>query len=201
MDWLVVRTVRAGINLLPQHLALGIADAWRACAAAAVVLPWFVGVLLANPAKSLAHGTARSIRLRTHARDWQRTCRTARYPVSRFACETVHSYSMEFDVYRVRRDGNLLPRHVMWSNRVRGDLYVIEVHDDELKRTVKVAKVIAPDAGTADPGLVPPLLDATLVSAKPDWWTMTGWERIANSDKVSPQAFQQSWILVPADMA
>lgn len=108
---------------------------------------------------------------------------------------------MEFDVYRVRRDGNLLPRHLMWANRVRGDLYVTEIHDEELKRTVRVAKVLAPGTSTVEPGLVPPLLDVTIVSAKPDWWTMTGWERIANSHKVSPQAFQQSWILVPADKA
>jgi len=105
---------------------------------------------------------------------------------------------MEFDVYRVRREGMLLPRHVIWSTRVRGDLYVTEAYDEELKRTVRVATVKAGE-GFEQKDLVLPLLDVTLISAKPDWWTMTGWERIASSTAAASRAAMQSWILVPAD--
>lgn len=103
---------------------------------------------------------------------------------------------MEFEVYRVRTEGKLLPRHVMWSTKVRGDLYVGEEYVTELKRAVRVATVKA-GQGFACKGLIPPLFDIMLVSAKPDWWTMTGWERIPSDHMVEPRAFQQSWILIP----
>lgn len=45
--------------------------------------------------------------------------------------------------------------------------------------------------------LAGPLFDATLVGARSDWWTMTGWERLVVSTTSSPLAFQQSWVLMP----
>jgi hypothetical protein len=38
-----------------------------------------------------------------------------------------------------------------------------------------------------------------LVACKPDWRTITGWERVASATTVAPCAFQQSWILQPLD--
>lgn len=49
-----------------------------------------------------------------------------------------------FDVFKCRREGRLLPRHVMWSTKVRGDLYVTEQRDEELFRTVRVATIRDP---------------------------------------------------------
>lgn len=104
---------------------------------------------------------------------------------------------MLFAVYPVRKEGKLLPRHVLWAGELRGDLYVSEVYDEELSRHARVA-VLKGEAGNA---LLPPLFDAVLVSAKPDWWTMTGWERVDDSRGAGSKACAQSWILVPADAA
>ena len=104
---------------------------------------------------------------------------------------------MKFAVYPVRKEGKLLPRHVLWSGEVRGDLYVSEVYDVELSRHTRMAVL----KGEAGKSLLPALLDAVLVSAKPDWWTMTGWERLDDTSGVGSKAWVQSWILIPADMA
>ena len=103
---------------------------------------------------------------------------------------------MQFEVYPRRRAGQLLPKHVMWSGKVVGDLFITEVLDPELGRHVRCALV---KDGPRD--LLPPLLDAVLVAAKPDWWTMTGWERGPDAlGQPSGCAYQQSWILIPVDM-
>ena len=103
-------------------------------------------------------------------------------------------YSMEFVVYRCRREGAVLPRHVMWSTKVRGDLYITEERDAELHRTTRVARVRSEGSE-----LVEPLRDVMVVSAKPDWWTLTGWERIDSGSLGSVRTFQQSWVMIPAD--
>lgn len=105
---------------------------------------------------------------------------------------------MEFVGYRCRNEGRLLPRHVLWSGRVQGHLYVREQYDPELSRHVRVATL---EAGDGHKLVLGPLLDAVLVSCKPDWWTMTGWERVDSSTTVAPRAYQQSWILQPIDRA
>jgi len=96
------------------------------------------------------------------------------------------------------REGRLIRRHAMWAGGVRGDLFVAETRDAELNRSVRVAKIMANDPYRE---LLPPLLDATLVAAKPDWWTMTGWERSPEGFGAQPRAYVQSWILVPSDVA
>ena len=67
---------------------------------------------------------------------------------------------MEFDVFPMRKDGRLLPRHVMWAGKVRGALFVLEERDVELHRSIRVAKIIrtAPHAQ-----LLPALFDAILI--------------------------------------
>jgi hypothetical protein len=102
---------------------------------------------------------------------------------------------MEFDVLLRRREGRLLPRHVMWSTRVRGDLFITDEHDKELNRHVRTA-VLRDRSFNVVAG---PLHDMVVVSAKPDWWTMTGWERVAVSHDGGACAFQQSWISIPGD--
>lgn len=105
---------------------------------------------------------------------------------------------MEFVGYRCRNEGRLLPRHVLWSGRVQGHLYVREQYDPELSRHVRVATL---EAGESRKLVLGPLLDAVLVSCKPDWWTITGWERVDSTTTVAPRAYQQSWILQPLDRA
>lgn len=73
-----------------------------------------------------------------------------------------------------------------------------EQYDPELLRHVRVATL---EAGEGRKLVLGPLLDAVLVSCKPDWWTMTGWERVDSATTVAPRAYQQSWILQPIDRA
>lgn len=91
----------------------------------------------------------------------------------------------------------MLPRHVMWATEARGDLYVTEARDSEVGRVVRVAVL----RDKENKPLIEPLHDVQLISAKPDWWTMTGWERLEGGAGVSQRAYQQSWILIPADKA
>lgn len=81
-------------------------------------------------------------------------------------------------------------QHHVW--RV-GLLFVEEQHDRELSRTVRVARFADPQTN-AD--LMPPLHDVQLVSAKPDWITLTGYEIAANG-LGKPVHYRQSWVLVP----
>jgi hypothetical protein len=104
---------------------------------------------------------------------------------------------MEFEVFLRRREGRLLPRHVMWTTKVHGDLFITEEHDSELHRLVRTAVV----RDRSFHVVAGPLLDVVILSAKPDWWTMTGWERVASSQHTQACAFQQSWILIPAEKA
>jgi hypothetical protein len=91
----------------------------------------------------------------------------------------------------------VLPRHVMWVGKVVGDLYVTEVRDLELNRHIRQAKIV-----NAGQDLLGPLFDVVLVGAKPDWWTMTGWERGPDTlGSATACAYQQSWLLIPVDQA
>jgi hypothetical protein len=105
---------------------------------------------------------------------------------------------MEFRVVPLRREGKLIPRHAIWSGQVTGDLYVVEVRDVELNRAVRIANVVQP---TTHAKLLPSLHDAILIAAKPDWWTMTGFERAPDSIASNSQAYLQSWVLIPLDRA
>ena len=101
---------------------------------------------------------------------------------------------MQFKVFPKRQAGKLLPKHVMWAGEVVGDLFIQEVHDAELGRHVRQARVM-----DGQRELLPPMLDAMVVAAKPDFWTMTGWERGPDALGQPSCAFQQSWILIPVD--
>jgi len=103
---------------------------------------------------------------------------------------------MEFEAIPLRRDGKLLPNHMRWAGAVLGDLYVAEGHDPELCRTTRKATILDPRERKI---LLRPLHDVMLISAKPDWWTITGWERVIEDTTGQMRAFQQSWILIPFD--
>lgn len=104
---------------------------------------------------------------------------------------------MQFEVFPKRRAGMLLPKHVFWTGKVVGDLYVTEIRDAELGRHVRCAVV---KDGQRE--LLLPLLDVVLVAAKPDWIVMTGWERAPDTmGQLNEMAYQQSWVLIPVDMA
>jgi hypothetical protein len=51
---------------------------------------------------------------------------------------------MRFEIFRLRKEGKLVPHHLRWAGAVRGNLYVKEEHDDELNRATKMATIIEP---------------------------------------------------------
>jgi hypothetical protein len=103
---------------------------------------------------------------------------------------------MQFQVTPIRNQGKLCSRW-QWSGRaVIGDLYVTEEKDEELSRTIRVANILDPKSFAP---ILPPLLDPVLIAVKPDWWTLSGWERQADGHSAKAQAFAQSWILIPVD--
>ena len=75
---------------------------------------------------------------------------------------------------------------------------MLETLDTELCRVTRVATIEQRDPHAIVLG---PLFDALLVTARAEWWTMTGWERIEGSHASKPRACMQSWILIPADSA
>jgi len=76
----------------------------------------------------------------------------------------------------------------------RGRLVVREAPDETLRRVVRTATFERTDSG--DP--VPPLRDVVLLSWKPDWITLTGFEEIADDRLADPRLYQQTWQLAPA---
>lgn len=105
---------------------------------------------------------------------------------------------MEFKVYRCREEGRAIPLHLRWNRSAQGELYVEEDRDPVLHRVVRIARIVR-DVNTLKVDQLPPLRDPVLLSAKPSQWTITGWELLEVGVDIEPRAYQQSWILVPAD--
>jgi hypothetical protein len=84
---------------------------------------------------------------------------------------------------------------LLYESGIKGDLRVEEVHDPLLKRTVRVARLVEPDA-VLKPDLLPPLLDVQLLWMSSDGFTVAGFERIAVG--VTPIDYAQSWWVRPA---
>lgn len=99
---------------------------------------------------------------------------------------------MLWEVFAVRQEGALIPRWQRWRHPHVGTFHLAERHDLELARVVRCARLLS-EQGTE---LLPPLFDATVVAAKPDLWSVTGFERIA-TDTGGTKAFAQSWLMLP----
>jgi hypothetical protein len=46
-------------------------------------------------------------------------------------------------------------------------------------------------------GIIPPLLDATLIEMRSGLWTLTGFERVPDDALGELVAYQQSWLVMP----
>lgn len=102
---------------------------------------------------------------------------------------------MLWEVFVVRREGVLIPRWQLWHNAHVGAFYLEETYDSELSRTVRQARLL--DAGGRE--LLPRLTDANVLSAKPDLWTLTGFERLDNELVGTTRVFAQSWLMAPRE--
>jgi hypothetical protein len=96
---------------------------------------------------------------------------------------------MRFTVVRMRYQGRALPRREL-ANRERamGDLRVEQVFDEELRRYVRMARLLDADRPTA-PDQLPPLFDPAIMAMSPLAFTLAGFERINAVD------YAQSWLV------
>ena len=83
---------------------------------------------------------------------------------------------------------------LLYERGVKGDLRVEEMHDPLLKRTVRVARLVEPDA-VLKPDLLPPLLDVQLLWMSSEGFTVAGFERVALGGSATDYA--QSWWVRP----
>jgi len=106
---------------------------------------------------------------------------------------------MEFEAALARQEGILMSMHQRNCSWRRGFLSIKEMPDPELHRVVRVARF---HEGRLDgPDLHPPLFDATVIEARVDWWTVTGFERVPTGAGTRSASFQQSWFLKPVSPA
>jgi hypothetical protein len=96
---------------------------------------------------------------------------------------------MQFSVLRMRYRGRPLPRREL-ANRERacGDLRVEQVYEEELRRYVRLARLIDPHR-PRDPDQLPPLYEPALLAMSPLAFTLTGFERVDAVD------YAQSWLV------
>ena len=96
---------------------------------------------------------------------------------------------MRFHVLRLRHRGRLLPKHE-WMNRppASGDLRVEQVFDGELRRYLRVARIVG-IGRVKDPDELPPLYEPVLVAMSPTAFSLAGFERVDGAD------FAQSWLV------
>jgi hypothetical protein len=96
---------------------------------------------------------------------------------------------MRFAVRRLRYKGRPLPKHE-WLNRppAIGDLRVEQMFDEELRRYLRMARVVSVGR-VKDPDELPPLYEPLLVAMSPAAFSLAGFERIDGAD------FAQSWLV------
>lgn len=96
---------------------------------------------------------------------------------------------MRFSVLRLRHRGRPLPKYE-WMNRPAavGDLRVEQIFDAELRRYLRIARVVS-IGRVKDPDELPPLYEPLLVAMSPAAFSLAGFERVDGAD------FAQSWLV------
>lgn len=103
---------------------------------------------------------------------------------------------MDFVVYRRRERGRPRNGSTLTGPTVRGELSVRDERVDEFNRLCRVARLLGPEhQQLADP---PALLDAALLFAKPDLWSIGGYELVDTNGIMCAHA--QTWYLIPAEV-
>ena len=96
---------------------------------------------------------------------------------------------MRYSVFRLRLRGRPLPKRE-WSNRtpVGGDLRVEQLYDEELRRHIRIARLVSLTRVTG-PEELPTLYEPMLIAMSPQAFTLAGFERIDGVD------YAQSWLV------
>ena len=100
---------------------------------------------------------------------------------------------MRFAVRFLRHRGRVIPwRDVV--NRVPrlGDVRIEDIHDDELHRYVRTARLFPEDSVVVFQQALPSLHDVCVIAMSPQAFTLAGLERIDGVE------FAQSWLVSPA---
>ena len=96
---------------------------------------------------------------------------------------------MRFTVIRMRDSGRVLPRHAVANDPgCSGDLRVEQVFDDQLRRYVRLARLLDPQRPIAADQL-PALYDPVIMAMSPLAFTLSGFERVADVH------YAQSWLV------
>lgn len=95
-----------------------------------------------------------------------------------------------FSVMRMRHRGRSLPRREL-ANRERasGDLRVEQIFDEDLRRYLRMARLLDPSR-PVDADRLPPLYDPGLMAMSPLAFTLAGFERVDGID------YAQSWLIM-----
>lgn len=93
----------------------------------------------------------------------------------------------------LRHRGRALPKRE-WCNRPAevGDLRVEQLYDDELRRQVRIARLVSL-VRMVGPDLFPLLYEPVLVAMSPQAFTLAGFERVEGV------AYAQSWLVAARD--
>jgi len=103
---------------------------------------------------------------------------------------------MDFVVYRRREKGRPRNGSLLSGPTVRGALLVRDARVEDFNRLCRVATLTAEGhQPLPDP---PPLYDATLLTAKPDLWAISGYELVETNGIMCAHA--QVWYLIPGDV-
>ena len=96
---------------------------------------------------------------------------------------------MLFVVRFLRHRGRPLPWREVVNRQPRSDdLRVEQCYDEELRRHVRMARLLDPGA-PGHPRDAPTLLDVRLIAMSPQAFTLTGFERVDGAD------YAQSWLV------
>ena len=99
-------------------------------------------------------------------------------------------FNVRFSVRFLRFRGRVVPARQVANQRPQvGDLRIEECHDELLKRTLRIARLV--DLLHIVNQDVPQLLDVKVVAMSPQAFTLTGFERIDEAE------FAQSWLCTP----
>jgi hypothetical protein len=112
--------------------------------------------------------------------------------------DSPYAHPVEFEATCARREGRLLSKAQRDRAWVRGLLVISEQRDSELHRIVRVARLLKTGHISPD-DVLSPLRDAQVVEVRPDWWTITGFERVEckGAGPGEKACYQQSWFMVP----
>jgi len=100
-----------------------------------------------------------------------------------------------FSVLRMRHRGRPLPRRELANcERASGDVRVEQVFDEELRRYVRMARLLDP-VRPVNADQLPPLYDPGLMAMSPLAFTLAGFERVDGVD------YAQSWLITPRGLS